>query len=1280
MPKTSRPAAPAPENSKTRIAPSGADGVKGSLRGSGRIGRRGWWLAAASFAVALAPLVVSAETIRLPPEGISPPSAPRAAPAPAPAPDRFEELRRRILGRIGSPGVAADLYELMDLVAESGSLERTADLLGRVARSGQAHQEVRALALRQLSTVERWRGRLPRMESNLAALGTIASLTVVGPFDDENRGGYDVAYGPEKELDLSRTYEGLRSQVSWRRLEGIGRTGTLVLREAVEPSSGGLIYALTVLDAPGDVSAVLYLGTPGAAKGWLGGRAILADPSYHPARFDQRAIPIRLRKGENPLLLKVAAGDSGPFELELRVVGEDGRPIRGLRSSAPAQGRWAAPEPIPPGRRILGKRPLVEPLEAAARAPNPSPRVLEDYARLLGERRPFDDSAKFHVAAAERAAMAAPSRVEAQLLAARYHVDDMNARRTFLERGVRAEAPGSALAHAALAAHWLAQGDSFRALELLEARRLQAPGDWRAELVRVRALDRRGEEGRAIRLLDRLIERNPAEPALLRERAIFHRRDGQIDDAMRLFRVVLGYRPADLSAALSLVSALVDRGAIDEAVERLALSGRLQPLDLGLLLRRAELLAANDRLPAARLLFREAAQIAPQNAEVFAKQGRAELRGGQTELATKALERALELRPQDSSLRELLESLQPGASRFAVPFLRELREVAQAADGRYQGEDAAKLVDLEVVRVMPSGQAARTIQTIVRVLNTRGVERYRRFQIHHAPGRDLLRIERARVLRPDGSIIDAHTESDHSVNEPWAGLYYDARVTVVGFPSLAPGDTVELVYRLDDVARDNLLSDYFGDVNFLADLIPTADWEYVLEMPAGRPIYVNDTQAIRTEEAREGGRRLYRWKASNLAKVVPEPQMPGWSEVAPYLHVSTYRDWESVGRFWWGLVKEQVEPTPEVARVAREVVAGIPASDVERRVQAIYDFVATKTRYVGLEFGIHSFKPYRVEQVLRRGFGDCKDKASLTYALLRSLGIESKLVLLRMRHLGSIGSYPASLAIFNHAILYVPSLDLYLDGTAEWSGSRELPEADRGAEILIVEPEGGSEFRVTPEAPPELSTTLTSYRVEVDLDGSAALVGTSQVSGLAAAGYRQSYAAASGRASSFERSWARSFPGVKVAGFDISDPRKLEEDVQLSYELVVPGYADVTLDGGLSFSPTRSASELAENFAALSSRRFDLVLRYPWTTSFRYQVELPSGYALTSLPASEVQESPFGSAKVHFTVEGSTLWIEGEVVVSRARVTPEDYPAFRSFLRQVDALLARKVVAGPASG
>ncbi len=126
--------------------------------------------------------------------------------------------------------------------------------------------------------------------------------------------------------------------------------------------------------------------------------------------------------------------------------------------------------------------------------------------------------------------------------------------------------------------------------------------------------------------------------------------------------------------------------------------------------------------------------------------------------------------------------------------------------------------------------------------------------------------------------------------------------------------------------------------------------------------------------------------------------------------------------------------------------------------------------------------------MLTRRFGDCKDKASLMHAMLEALGIDSRLVLLRTRRMGNLEEAPASLAVFDHAILYVPKYELYLDGTAEFHGSAELPPDDRGAEALVIEPDGtGSRIRRTPDARPADNLDETRARLSLSADGSATL-------------------------------------------------------------------------------------------------------------------------------------------------------------------------------------------------
>jgi hypothetical protein len=158
-------------------------------------------------------------------------------------------------------------------------------------------------------------------------------------------------------------------------------------------------------------------------------------------------------------------------------------------------------------------------------------------------------------------------------------------------------------------------------------------------------------------------------------------------------------------------------------------------------------------------------------------------------------------------------------------------------------------------------------------------------------------------------------------------------------------------------------------VESVQGVYPKVRYQFLVDMPKERPLYWNESKLPGVAHAREdldASRVLYRWSAKHLAKVVPEPGMPGWAEVSANLHVSTYRTWDEVGQYWWGLVRDQLTPNAELRRRWSTVLQGVDRKDELAVVRRLYNFVVTNTRYVALEFGIHGYKPYRVDRVLAR--------------------------------------------------------------------------------------------------------------------------------------------------------------------------------------------------------------------------------------------------------------------------------------------------------------------------
>ena len=1194
----------------------------------------------------------------------------------APTDTSLNEARQeseRALSLAASPRGAAHLLRLQAFEQELEDLTPLVKTYAELATRRNVDPGTRATAQFLLMDLERSRGRLTRAAELRESLGFVGDYYVVGGFENEGKSGCDTDFGPEAAaLDLTARYPGAKGrEASWRRLSVTPADGYVDLGAALRPNRESVAYALTWLEAPAETRVALDVGTSGAFRMWVNGEKAASGDQYHLPRPDQARVSVRLRKGLNRVLLKVCQ-DTGPMGFFLRR-DPPGRIRVDLPTSPPALAKGVSPAP-----QVLPT--LTSSLkDAVARAPNDA--VLRgEYATVLDYVRAFDEREHTATVEAERAARAAPTDARLQLLAASTQREDLNQRRLFLEAALRAD-PTSVQARVALAEFELERGHPERALTLLGPLVEEVPDSAPARLALARAHESLGESALAHTLVEEALRKLPRIPRVVRAAASSARALDRPQEAVARLRVALALRHDDRSSRTQLATLLADQGQVEAAAREYAQLLSLYPFDNATRIKLAELRAANGQLDAATTTFAEARALSPDEPDVYEREGKALLSAGHRDEAVASFERSLALRPQNPTLKEAVRTLKGESASAGLQYLPDFKPLIKEAEG-YVHEDAVYLTDSTYVRVQKSGLAGRLHQFAVKVLNARGVDAFRSFPVTYSPDRQEVRILRARITKPDGSVVDSYGESDRNINEPWTGMYYDARAKMLSFPALAAGDVLELQYRVDDTAQDNLLSDYWGDVENVQGVYPKVSYQFLVEMPKERPLYWNDKKLPGVKYAHEpveGERELYRWSAKHVAKVVPEPGMPGWAEVAANLHVSTYRTWDEVGRYWWGLVRDQLTPNDELRQTVDTVLKGVDRKNQQAVMRAIYNFVVTNTRYVALEFGIHGFKPYRVDRVLSRRFGDCKDKASLIHAMLKVAGVDSRLVLLRMRDLGAIGEEPASLAAFNHAIVYVPGFDLYLDGTAEFHGAKELPSADRVANVLVVEPGGKATFLTTPEAKADDNATRLAMDVVLRPDGSATVGGATTVGGQMAPEYRRAYRAASSRKSTFERAWAQSFPGLTVQDVKLNDTTLLDDDVKVDFRMAIPRFAEA-LPGQLRFLPFGTGRAYTQTYAPLAERRFDLVMSGPWVNRFTFRYALPAGYSAAELPPTLQEETPFGRVRLNYTVEGQQLVADGEVALTAARVKAEDYAAFRAFLGRVDQGFSRKVtLRGPAT-
>ncbi len=339
------------------------------------------------------------------------------------------------------------------------------------------------------------------------------------------------------------------------------------------------------------------------------------------------------------------------------------------------------------------------------------------------------------------------------------------------------------------------------------------------------------------------------------------------------------------------------------------------------------------------------------------------------------------------------------------------------------------------IHVNADGTSVTEWYEVTTLLTETGIDWYGEETATYSTSRQDLEIIDAYTEHPDGQRFELQDKAIRLVEADSAGdsTYSDRKSYVLIFPNLKPG--VKTHYRTRLVEHTPLHSGHYFDTF----LFPMGVFygEVTIELshdPAiDLQIEVTDRKpAITVEKLPNGpdGTIQYRFKYANHEPIEVESESVASLDIAPYLRISSLGSMLEEAKLYQAAVSEKEKPSPEIRSLANEITQGL--SDPKEQARAIYNWVATEIRYVGIYLGNGGIIPNDADEILRHRYGDCKDKSTLLVALLTAKGIEAESAMVNagdaytLPKLGDI--YP-----INHVITYLPAWDLYVDSTDRYA-------------------------------------------------------------------------------------------------------------------------------------------------------------------------------------------------------------------------------------------------------
>ncbi|WP_111685269.1 DUF3857 domain-containing protein [Winogradskyella tangerina] len=349
-----------------------------------------------------------------------------------------------------------------------------------------------------------------------------------------------------------------------------------------------------------------------------------------------------------------------------------------------------------------------------------------------------------------------------------------------------------------------------------------------------------------------------------------------------------------------------------------------------------------------------------------------------------------------------------------------------------------------------------------------------------------------------------------------------------------------------------------------------------------------------------------------------------------------------------------------------EEIAAMGNDDYQKAL-LLQSYVKSKVKWNGF-YGYTAMKG--TKKAYSEGEGNVSDINLLLIAMLRSQGIKASPVLVSTRDNG-VPIFPTRKG-FNYVICMVESGDSYilLDATEPYSMVNVLPARTLNWQGRLLRDNGNSTW--VSLRPSKQSSETTSLNIKINDDYSIEGKVRQSITEHLALNYRNSYSNLS--ADDHIKRLENNKGDIEISNLEFANDMDITKPVMISYDYEASDAID-EVGGNLYFSPLLFFA-MDENPFKLEQREYPIDFAFPFKDSYLINIMLPEGYAVESLPKSEIFEFKDGESKFKYVIKenGKFLQLSIELNLGNSLINPSDYGVFKQFFNKVVEKQAEQIV------
>jgi tetratricopeptide (TPR) repeat protein len=1104
---------------------------------------------------------------------------------------------------------------------------------------------LRAMANEVLGAYYEEKGDIERSKDYYGKINAVTDWTVIGPFDNVSASGYDKTYPPEGEYNTSATYPGRNGvPAKWFRIAAVRNDDWIDFKRYFAQQTA-VFYANTFIYSPKEQTADLRVGTSGSFRLFLNDAVVHESSDEFDNDLDTYIARTTLHEGWNRVMIKCGCSEINRCNFLLRVTDARGEILPGLNISS-------EPHTYSSSRDTRAERVDNFAVEYFRKKIASNPDHLENYILLADCYLRNDDATNAELTLRDAIRLAPNCALLYDHILEAY------------SRGDKHDEISRTLDKIYMIDRNVPSALEYKFNEYLEAEKFDKAEEVLAQLERLlpestKIYELKIDLFSKKNLGEKVIETNHKAFTLfpgnsrfaLTEAAIIARTTKKPQEPISIMEdyIARSYDPSVMQALAGTYLGIPDLKKWRAMYDRLL---ELDPASPGYYYQMANTYSTIEDYASAEQMLRKAIEICPNSSGIWSKLGEVQRIAKKESDAIASYREALKFNPTDYDARAALRELQGKKSVFEqfneIDVDSLIKHAATAKD--YPDEKALILLDDAERVVYEQGASESSQELVVRVFNDLGIDDWKEYYIGFNSYNEELTIEKAEVIKKDGSDVKADIDDNHIV-----------------FKSLEPEDIIHLKWHLKN-HYSGKLSSQFWDSYYFDGFYPTQHIRYSLIVPENFQ-FKYGAQNMKAEPVKtkvENG-VLYNWSLDDVPAVAYEYGMPTLDDVGRMLYISSISGWDYLVEWYSDVAKTKTRSSYEIKEQVADLLKGKEKVSDEEKMRAIYEFITENIRYSSVAFRQGAYIPQKARDVLVNKIGDCKDVATLCIAMLSEAGLKAHYVLVNTRDEGSNRNIRPSIA-FNHCIVAVETSNglKFLDLTANNFPIGAMPNADVDAFALLIKP-GTKEPLYLPKANTIPCNASVQTSIELRDDNSMAGERRTSLTGSLSASIRNSlrHEAKKEQEKKMLAGLTSDFPDVKLVNFETENLDNLEPEVKYLYKYEVPRY--ITDAGDFKFMKIPWVHS-AESDEALSYDRRNYPYDY-WpsadTLTENIEIKVPQGYQPVDLPKGVSLKSPVAEYSLKYSFSGEKLIAQRRYINKKLVVSTDEYPEFKGFYNSV---------------